>query len=111
MYEHSPTVWGVRSAGSAELPAQSLGTVRILDLFGPLTSFERSRIQTFPVDWDWGKGIANRNADIELMIGNAVPVNLARAVGEGLVHAIRALRGSGALRPSGPAFQVCQSRK
>ena len=51
-----------------------------------LYSWERSRIQTFPSGWEWfGK---DRNAHTETLIGNAVPVNLARFVGQGLLWAI-----------------------
>lgn len=44
-----------------------------------LTAYERSRVQTFPKDYDW-KNFKPRGA-IEQMIGNAVPVELARRVG------------------------------
>jgi DNA (cytosine-5)-methyltransferase 1 len=44
----------------------------------PLTTEERSRIQTFPAGFRW----AGSKTDVEQMIGNAVPVNLARYVGE-----------------------------
>ena len=51
-----------------------------------LYSWERSRIQTFPSDWEWFGG--DRNTHAETLIGNAVPVNLARFVGQGLLWAI-----------------------
>jgi DNA (cytosine-5)-methyltransferase 1 len=41
-----------------------------------LTTKERSLIQTFPDDYEW---IGNKT-DVEQMIGNAVPVNLARFI-------------------------------
>lgn len=44
----------------------------------PLTTQERSRIQTFPPDWCW----LGTKTDVEQMIGNAVPVELARFVAE-----------------------------
>lgn len=43
-----------------------------------LTSYERSRIQTFPKNFNW----LGSKTDIEQMIGNAVPVNLAKFVAE-----------------------------
>ena len=46
----------------------------------PLTTRERSRIQTFPSDWVWP--VTKR--DVEQMIGNAVPVALAKFVAEGV---------------------------
>lgn len=84
VYEPSPTVRGVNRpvppnyAGN-HLDSAPPSTVR------PLTSWERSRIQTFPSDWDWGG--RNRNAEVEQQIGNAVPVNLASFVAHGVVDA------------------------
>lgn len=43
----------------------------------PLTTHERSQIQTFPKEFNWG-GMSK--ADTEQMIGNAVPVKLAEYV-------------------------------
>ena len=39
----------------------------------PLSTFERSLIQTFPEDYKW----VGTKTNIEQIIGNAVPVNLA----------------------------------
>lgn len=44
----------------------------------PLTTLERARIQTFPQDYCW----SGSKTEIEQFIGNAVPANLARFVGE-----------------------------
>jgi len=41
-----------------------------------LTTLERSQIQTFPKNFAW----AGSKTDIEQMVGNAVPVNLAKFV-------------------------------
>lgn len=46
----------------------------------PLTTQERSWIQTFPRDYNF---VGNKT-DVEQMIGNAVPVNLAKFVGEAI---------------------------
>lgn len=43
----------------------------------PLTTHERSQIQTFPKEFNWGE---ISKADTEQMIGNAVPVKLAEYV-------------------------------
>ena len=43
-----------------------------------LTTQERALIQTFPVDYKW----VGSKTDIEQMIGNAVPVNLAKYVAQ-----------------------------
>ncbi len=86
VHEPSPTVRGVNRPvppgyQGNRLDSAPPSTVR------PLTSFERSRIQTFPESWDWNAD--DRNADAELQIGNAVPVNLASFVGTGIIDAAR----------------------
>lgn len=43
-----------------------------------LTTQERAWIQTFPKDFKW----VGSKTDIEQMVGNAVPVNLAKYVAE-----------------------------
>ena len=43
-----------------------------------LTTQERALIQTFPVNYKW----VGSKTDIEQMIGNAVPVNLAKYVAQ-----------------------------
>ena len=84
--EPSPTIRGVNRPvppgyKGNHLDSAPPSTVR------PLTSVERSQIQTFPVNWDWNTG--DRNADTELQIGNALPVNLAEFVGAGIVDVAR----------------------
>ena len=86
VHEPSPTVRGV----NRPVPPGYLGNH--LDSAPPssvrtLTSFERSRIQTFPKLWDWNAD--DRNADAELQIGNAVPVSLASFVGAGIIDAAK----------------------
>ena len=85
VHEPSPTVRGVNRPvppgyRGNHLDSVSPATVR------PLTTQERSRIQTFPRHWQWGAG--DRNADAETQIGNAVPVVLGRFVGCGVVDAV-----------------------
>ncbi len=50
----------------------------------PLTVREYARIQTFPDDWDFTGSISAKYRQI----GNAVPVNLAYAIGKSLVSAL-----------------------
>lgn len=50
----------------------------------PLTVREYARIQTFPDDWEFQGTISNQYKQI----GNAVPVNLAYAVGRSLIRAL-----------------------
>ncbi|MFT9397539.1 MAG: DNA cytosine methyltransferase [Bifidobacterium psychraerophilum] len=46
-----------------------------------LTYQERALLQTFPKDFDWK---SHSKTDIEQMIGNAVPIEMARRIGEAL---------------------------
>jgi DNA (cytosine-5)-methyltransferase 1 len=48
----------------------------------PLTTKERSLIQTFPEEWD----LSGSKSDIEQIIGNAVPVNLACFIGKAIIQ-------------------------
>jgi len=50
----------------------------------PFTTREYARIQSFPDDW----GFAGKMSDIYKQIGNAVPVNLAKCVGESIMKAL-----------------------
>ncbi len=85
VHEPSPTVRGVNRPvppgyKGNHLDSVSPSTVR------PLTTRERSRVQTFPERWEWNAG--DRNADAETQIGNAVPVALAEFVGQGILDAV-----------------------
>ena len=53
----------------------------------PLTVREYARIQTFPDDWQFQGSMSQRYKQI----GNAVPVNLAKAVGESLINVLKQL--------------------
>ena len=50
-----------------------------------LTTEERGWVQTFPKDFKW----VGSKTDVEQMIGNAVPVNLAKFVAETVDIALR----------------------
>lgn len=84
VHEPSPTIRGVNRPVPPLYKGNHLDSAPP-DSVRPLTTGERSRIQTFPRDWDWDA--RNRNSAAELQIGNAVPPNLARFVGEGVLHA------------------------
>jgi DNA (cytosine-5)-methyltransferase 1 len=56
-----------------------------------LSSRERAMVQTFPSDFKW----TGSNTQIEQMIGNAVPVNLAQFVAEALVVFYETRKGRG----------------
>lgn len=85
VFEPSPTVRGVNRPVPPNYLGNHLDSAPPCSV-RPLTSWERSRIQTFPSDWDWGG--KNRNAEVEQQIGNAVPVNLAAFVTHGVLDAV-----------------------
>lgn len=85
VHEPSPTIRGVNRPVPPNYAGNHLDSAPPSEV-RPLYSWERSRIQTFPAGWKWPNG--DRNADTELLIGNAVPVNLAAFVGEGLRYAV-----------------------
>lgn len=51
----------------------------------PLTTHERSRIQTFPASWEWHGNKTN----IEQMIGNAVPVELGGFIARAIMRTLQ----------------------
>lgn len=74
--EPSPTVRGVNRPLPGGYRLHPNDPVRSLEGIRPLTLHERSMIQTFPADFKF----FGSKSDIEQMIGNAVPVNLATFV-------------------------------
>lgn len=86
--EPSPTIRGVNrpvppTYNKHPKNANELAGVDISEVRS-LTHEERAQIQTFPRDYVW-KGT---NTEIEQMIGNAVPVRLARAIAEAINFAL-----------------------
>lgn len=78
--EPSPTIRGVNRPMPDGYKIHGNDPVKTKDGIRPLTSIERSYIQTFPQNF---KFLGNKT-DIEQMIGNAVPVNLAAFVAESI---------------------------
>lgn len=76
--EPSPTIRGVNRPMPKGYALHPGDPVRSLDGIRALTTEERSRIQTFPQSFRF----SGNKTDQEQMIGNAVPVNLARFIGE-----------------------------
>lgn len=74
--EPSPTVRGVNRPIPAGYPGHSGDTSPINSRVRPLTTKERSMIQTFPPSFI----LDGKKTDIEQIIGNAVPVKLAEYV-------------------------------
>lgn len=84
--EPSPTIRGVNRPipkGYAGHPgdAASISTTSLR----PLTTKERSLIQTFPAEWK----LDGNKSDVEQIIGNAVPVKLAEYIGRAIMEADR----------------------
>ena len=82
--EPSATVRGVNRPVPPGYPGHHLDAGPVSSDLRPLTTLERARIQTFPKDFTF----TGSKTDIELLVGNAVPVELARAVGIALKQAI-----------------------
>lgn len=80
--ESSPTIRGVNRPIPKGYPGHPGDPVNISDAVRPLTTLERSQIQTFPKDFVW----AGNKTEIEQMIGNAVPVNLAKFVATAIIE-------------------------
>lgn len=74
--EPSPTVRGVNRPMPEGYQIHTNDPVKSKEGIRPLTTIERSYIQTFPKDFSF---VGNKTA-VEQMIGNAVPVNLANFV-------------------------------
>ena len=79
IHEPSATIRGVNRPIPPNYAGHHLDAARRYEA-RPLTTQERSRIQTFPPDWLW----IGTKTDVEQMIGNAVPVELARFVAESI---------------------------
>lgn len=84
VHEPSPTVRGVNRPVPPAYKGNHLDSAPPSEV-RPLTTHERGRVQTFPESWVWDGN--DRNADSELLIGNAVPVNLAASVAGAIHHA------------------------
>jgi DNA (cytosine-5)-methyltransferase 1 len=76
IHEPSPTIRGVNRPIPKNYKWHEGDTVKTFDNIRPLSTIERSYIQTFPV----GFKFLGSKTDLEQIIGNAVPVNLAQFV-------------------------------
>ncbi|HRN51382.1 MAG TPA: DNA cytosine methyltransferase [Anaerolineales bacterium] len=82
--EPSPTIRGVNRPVPNGYTGHPGDSTKVTKDLRPLTTKERSLVQTFPRDFSFD-GVTK--TDLEQMIGNAVPVNLAREVaGAALAH-------------------------
>lgn len=76
--EPAPTMRGVNRPVPKGYPGHPNDPCEVTDDLHALTTQERALIQTFPKDFQW----IGSKTDVEQMIGNAVPVNLAAFVAE-----------------------------
>jgi DNA (cytosine-5)-methyltransferase 1 len=86
--EPAPTMRGVNRPVPGGYPGHPGDAARKSKSLRPLTTTERGRIQTFPRDFKW----QGNKTDVEQMIGNAVPVQLARYVGRAVVDALQGVK-------------------
>lgn len=76
--EPAPTMRGVNRPLPKGYPGHPADAAPVSEEIRALTTIERARIQTFPQNYIW----VGSKTDTEQMIGNAVPVQLARFVAE-----------------------------
>ncbi|MCT1425925.1 DNA (cytosine-5-)-methyltransferase [Corynebacterium sanguinis] len=81
--EPSPTIRGVNRPIPTGYPGHS-GDAGPIHSARPLSTAERSLIQTFPRNFQW---VGSRTA-VEQMIGNAVPVELGAFIGRSIARAL-----------------------
>ncbi len=84
--EPSPTIRGVNRPIPDGYKIHANDPVCTKEGIRPLTTLERSYIQTFPRDFRF----EGNKTDIEQMIGNAVPVNLAKYVANSIMRYLSA---------------------
>ncbi len=80
--EPSPTIRGVNRPIPRGYPGHPGDTESIANVERPLTTVERSRIQTFPKSFKF----SGSKADVEQLVGNAVPVGLAYFVAKTIIE-------------------------
>lgn len=80
--EPAPTMRGVNRPIPKGYPGHPKDASPINEKVRPLTTLERSLIQTFPADFRW----LGSKTDQEQMVGNAVPVNLGTFVAKALLE-------------------------
>lgn len=78
--EPSPTIRGVNRPIPEGYKLHSNDPVKTKEGIRPLTTKERSYVQTFPKDFMFD----GNKTDVEQMIGNAVPVNLAKFIADAI---------------------------
>lgn len=97
--EPSATIRGVNRPVPVSYPGHPADSGKLTKSLRPLSTLERSYIQTFPVDFDFS-GFSKTT--LEQMIGNAVPVKLAEFVANSLMEFILSIgtRDEAEFRPT-----------
>lgn len=85
VHEPSPTIRGVNRPIPNGYKLHANDPVNSLEGIRPLTTFERSQIQTFPETFIF----SGNKSEIEQMVGNAVPVNLGTFVAKCILDYIK----------------------
>ena len=88
--EPSPTVRGVNRPVPKGYPGHPGDTAPVASNIRPMTTRERSWIQTYPRDFQ----LEGTKTDLEQIIGNAVPINLALFVARSLAQFSRKVSAS-----------------
>lgn len=103
--EPSPTIRGVNRPVPVGYPIHPGDAAKSTEGLRPLTTEERSRIQTFPKEFKF----LGTKTDKEQMIGNAVPVNLAKFIGDCISAYIKDNPLSAPEGTNMPAIEKCIS--
>lgn len=82
--EPSPTIRGVNRPVPKGYPGHAGDAVKVNAKLRSLSTLERARVQTFPSDYEF----VGCKTDVEQVVGNAVPVNLAKFVATALAKHI-----------------------
>ena len=88
--EPAPTMRGVNRPVPQGYPGHKNDACPISSDLHVLTTQERALIQTFPQNYKW---VGNKT-EVEQMIGNAVPVNLAKFVAKIVKTVVEAKNGN-----------------
>lgn len=86
--EPAPTMRGVNRPVPKGYPGHPNDACEVNENLHALTTYERALIQTFPTDYIW----VGSKTDIEQMIGNAVPVNLAQFVAKVVKNVVEGVK-------------------
>jgi len=88
--EPSPTIRGVNRPVPDGYPGHPGDTIPVSTSLRPLTTKERSLVQTFPKDFK----LTGTKTDLEQIIGNAVPVKLAEFVARAILEMLKDREGN-----------------